>query len=56
MGDRREIPAETQLHVRVWGMDAEARPFSQNAVARNLSGEGAQILGSGHPLKTGDIR
>jgi hypothetical protein len=55
MGDRPEIPAETQLHVRVWGMDADARPFSQNAVARNLSGEGAQILGISHPLKTGDI-
>jgi PilZ domain len=55
MGDRPEIPAETQLHVRVWGMDADARPFSQNAVARNLSGEGAQILGIHHPLKTGDI-
>jgi hypothetical protein len=55
MGDRPEIPAETQLHVRVWGMDADARPFSQNAVARNLSGKGAQILGISHPLKTGDI-
>ncbi len=55
MGDRPEIPAETQLHVRVWGMDADARPFSQNAVARNLSGQGAQILGISHPLKTGDI-
>ncbi|MGA8502853.1 MAG: PilZ domain-containing protein [Candidatus Sulfotelmatobacter sp.] len=55
MGDRPEIPAETQLHVRVWGMDADARPFSQNAVARNLSSAGAQILGITHPLKTGDI-
>jgi PilZ domain len=55
MGDRPEIPAETQLHVRVWGMDADARPFSQNAVAKNISGEGAQILGIHHPLKTGDI-
>ncbi len=55
MGDRPEIPAETQIHVRVWGMDADARPFSQNAVARNISGAGAQILGISHPLKTGDI-
>jgi hypothetical protein len=55
MGDSPEIPAETQLHVRVWGMDADSRPFSQNAVARNLSGQGAQILGITHPLKTGDI-
>lgn len=55
MGDSPEIPAETQLHVRVWGMDADAHPFSQNAVASNLSGGGAQILGISHPLKTGDI-
>src|SRR5580692_2165647 len=55
MGDRPEIPAETQIHVRVWGMDADAHPFSQNAVASNLSGGGAQILGISHPLKTGDI-
>jgi len=55
MEDRPEVRAETQLHVRVWGMDADARPFSQNAVANNISGEGAQILGISHPLKTGDI-
>jgi PilZ domain len=55
MEDRPEIRAETRIHVRVWGMDAEARPFSQNAVANNISGEGAQILGINHPLKAGDI-
>jgi hypothetical protein len=55
MGDRPEIRTETQINVRVWGMDADARPFSQNAVARNISGEGAQILGISHPLKAGDI-
>ena len=55
MEDRPEIPAETQIHVRVWGMDADAHPFSQNAVARNITGEGAQILGISHPLKAGDI-
>jgi hypothetical protein len=46
---------EAQLHIRVWGMDAHARPFSQNAVANNISSEGAQILGIDHPLKNGDI-
>ena len=55
MGDRPEIRAETQIHVRVWGMDADARPFSQNAIANNISGEGAQILGINHLLKAGDI-
>ena len=55
MEDGTEIRAGTQIHVRVWGMDADARPFSQNAVANNISGEGAQILGINHPLKAGDI-
>jgi hypothetical protein len=55
MEDRPEVRTETQLHVRVWGMDADARPFSQNAVANNISGQGAQILGISHPLKAGDI-
>jgi len=55
MEDRPEIRAEAQIHVRVWGMDADARPFSQNAIDNNISGEGAQILGINHPLKAGDI-
>lgn len=55
MEERAEIRTEAQIHVRVWGMDAEARPFSQNAVANHISSDGAQILGISHPLKTGDI-
>jgi hypothetical protein len=55
MDDKPQIRAETQIHVRVWGMDADAHPFSQNAVANNISGKGAQILGINHPLKAGDI-
>jgi PilZ domain len=55
MEHRPESGVGAQLHVRVWGMDADARPFSQNAVANKVSREGAQILGINHPLKTGDI-
>ena len=55
MEHRPASRVEAQLHVRVWGMDADARPFSQNAVASNISSESAQILGINHPLKTGDI-
>jgi len=50
-----QIRTESQLHVRVWGMDADARPFSENAVANHISGQGAQLVGITHPLKTGDI-
>lgn len=55
MEGRSEIRAETQIPVRVWGMDADARPFTQNAVANNISGDRAQLLGINHPLKAGDI-
>jgi hypothetical protein len=55
MEDRPENRVRPQLHVRVWGMDADARPFSQNAIAHNISSEGAEILGIEYPLKTGDI-
>ena len=50
-----QIRTESQIHVRVWGMDADARPFSENAVANHISGQGAQLVGITHPLKTGDI-
>jgi hypothetical protein len=56
MEGRPEIQTESQIHVRVWGMDADARPFSQNAfVINNTVGQSAQLLGITHPLKTGDI-
>jgi hypothetical protein len=55
MEHRPESRVETQIHVRVWGMDADARPFFQNAVANNISSEGAQLLGINHPLKAGDV-
>lgn len=55
MDHRPENRLEAQITVRVWGMDAEGRPFFQNANAGNISSEGALISGIRHPLKTGDI-
>lgn len=43
------------LPVRVWGMSAEGRPFSQNARAHNISSEGALISGVDNELKVGDV-
>jgi hypothetical protein len=42
------------LPVRVWGMSAEGRPFSQPARAQNISSEGALISGIETELKVGD--
>jgi len=55
MEQRPEARVATQIQVRVWGMDADGRPFFQNAQASNISSEGALISGIGHPLKAGDI-
>jgi hypothetical protein len=42
------------LPVRVWGMSAEGRPFSQLARAQNFSSDGALISGVESELKVGD--
>ncbi len=54
--------AQTQLHtrvpvdldLRVWGMGADGRPFSQHARARNISTGGALLSDIERDLKIGD--
>jgi PilZ domain len=53
--DNRENRVDAPIVVRVWGMDAEGRPFFQNASADNLSDEGAQLTGIRHQLKIGEV-
>jgi len=55
MDDRPESRLDAQIIVRVWGMDADGRPFFQNVNASNISSEGALLSGIRHPLKTGDV-
>jgi len=43
------------LPVRVWGMSAEGRAFSQHARAQNISTEGALLSGVESELKVGDV-
>jgi hypothetical protein len=43
------------LPVRVWGMTAEGRPFSQHARAQNVSDKGALLAGVECELKVGDV-
>jgi hypothetical protein len=56
MADHRTEPRLTvDLPVRVWGMNADGRPFSQHARAQNISSEGALISGVESEPKVGDV-
>src|SRR5208282_2529171 len=55
MDRRPETRVTAAILVRVWGMDADGRPFFQNANASNISTEGATLSGINHPLKAGDV-
>jgi len=56
MPDHQTEPRLTvDLPVRIWGMSAEGRPFSQHARAQNISPEGALISGVENELKVGDV-
>ena len=55
MDRRPETRLATVIPVRIWGMDADGRPFFQNVNATNLSSDGATFSGISHPLKAGDV-
>jgi len=56
MADHQTEPRlSVDLPVRIWGMSAEGRPFSQRARAQNISSEGALISGVESELKVGDM-
>lgn len=55
MEPKGETRVSAELPVRVWGMDADGKPFFQNAIASNLSKEGALLTRIQHPLKMGEI-
>ncbi len=56
MEDHQSEPRQTvNLPVRVWGMTAEGRPFSQPAHAQNISSEGALLSGLESELRVGDV-
>jgi hypothetical protein len=43
------------LPVRIWGMSAQGRPFSQHVRAQNISSEGALLHDVESELKVGDV-
>ena len=52
---RPEPRVDTDLPVRVWGMDSNGKPFIQHVRARNISSQGALVSGVECKLKPGDI-
>src|SRR6266852_1081393 len=50
-----EPRVDVNLPIRVFGMDAEGRPFSQKAHAQNISQHGARLAGLEKQLKPGDV-
>src|SRR5882757_1271848 len=46
---------DVKLPIRVFGMDAQGRPFTQNAQARNISLHGVRIAGLEKQLQPGDV-
>src|SRR5260370_21135969 len=56
MAYRQSEPRLTvDLPVRLWGMSADGRPFSQHARAQNISSGGALISGVENELKVRDV-
>ena len=55
MDRRRQSRVFVELPVKIWGMDANSRPFTQPASLRTISGRGATLQGVSVALKPGDI-
>lgn len=55
MEKRPESRIAAEIPVRVWGMDSDGKPFFQNAIASNLSSEGALLSRIHHKLKEDEI-
>jgi PilZ domain len=55
MPDTSEPSFKVDLLIRVFGMDAGGRPFSQDAHCQNISARGAQLSGLEKQLRPGDI-
>ena len=55
MDHRRQQRVSVEIPVKIWGVDAHARPFAQPASLRTISGRGATLQGVKAKLKPGDV-
>jgi hypothetical protein len=55
MDRRRKRRVTISLPVRVWGLDANSRPFIELASVKNISEQGILLNGLACPLRTGTV-
>jgi hypothetical protein len=55
MDRRSQQRIVVELPVQIWGVDAHARPFTQTASLRTISGRGATLQGLSAQLKPGTV-
>jgi PilZ domain-containing protein len=55
MGQRQEPRIETQLEIRLFGLDGQDKPFQSTAVTLEVSSRGASITGIRQYLKPGQM-
>jgi hypothetical protein len=55
MDRRQQQRIFVDLPVRIWGVDAHSRPFTQPASLRSISGRGATLQGVDAQLKPGEV-
>ena len=55
MDRRRQQRVSVELLVKIWGVDIHARPFTQPASLRTISGRGGTLQGVHAQLKCGDV-
>lgn len=55
MDRRRQQRVSVEIPVIIWGVDIHARPFTQPATLRTISGRGGTLQGVCAQLKPGDV-
>lgn len=55
MQNRVEPRIATNLTLRIFGMSADGRPFSDSVRAHNISSKGAMLIGLDHKVNAGDL-
>jgi hypothetical protein len=54
-GNLQEPMKAARIRVRIWGLDADGRAFSETVETRNVGRERAEVEGVRVPLKVGDV-
>jgi hypothetical protein len=55
MDRRRNLRVEAAFSVRIWGLDANTKPFMETARATSISTGGTLIQGLYRPIRLGEV-